>query len=244
MMGSTHATCGWLAGLLTLPVAPVSGFAECAAWVITCAGCALLPDLDEPKSSIGSMWGPISQSVATVVRVVARGHRWGTHDIILSPLAYAFIASWATRSTLGSAILLAVVVGLSLKALGLSGVTKIGPLLNLGLSALIGVQLAPHVAAHLDQLALVVALGVLVHCAGDLVTERGLPVPVLWIWRRKRFAIPLFETGKKTERRIAVVLNIAVVWQLVVVLGGPDRAVTNALHFVKQVGTELFPHLA
>nr|WP_318780744.1 metal-dependent hydrolase [Amycolatopsis roodepoortensis] len=52
MMGRTHAATGVLAGLLLGPAIGLQGLAEIGPFAATCAGYALLPDLDHPSSTI------------------------------------------------------------------------------------------------------------------------------------------------------------------------------------------------
>lgn len=219
MMGTTHVACGWVAGLATLSIAPVEGPVRSAAWVVTCAGCALLPDIDKPGSSVARMWGPVSNAVATGVARVAGGHRRGTHDIILSPLVFSGITLLACLTKVGTALVLAFVIGLALKALGLSGVHRYGASTNAIISVVGAWALVSQVDDSLIVLPLVVALGIWVHCLGDFFTNEGLPVPLIWIrWRKKRMAIPAFTTGSAIESSIRMGLHacmLLMMWNFV-----------------------------
>ena len=116
-MGHSHALSGLAVGAATLPWAPVSGPVPQVAWVAAVGGFAMLPDLDQAGSTIGRMWGPISDIPAGLVSRVARGHRWGTHDAVLGPAAFGLLAFLAARATWSSLTLLAVAIGLALHAL-------------------------------------------------------------------------------------------------------------------------------
>ena len=109
MMGSTHAATGALAGLVTLPLAPVTGPGGAAAWVAVWAGAALAPDLDTHGSSAARIWGPPTRLAGAAIGRAARGHRAGTHDIVVAPFAaigvFAVAGMWAPAAVLAVAVL-------------------------------------------------------------------------------------------------------------------------------------------
>lgn len=200
MMGHNHAATGALVGVLTLPWAPSGFLLGEVAWVVACAGAALLPDLDTAHSKAGRMWGPVSAALASLVGFVARGHRQGTHDLILAPLVAAGLAWVAAGHRVAVGILVAVLVGLCLQALGAAGVGRVSRGLCFLLSAAAGWWLS---AGQVDprHLALVVALGVALHVLGDLPTTGGVPVPVAWLFGvRRRLTLGLFAVGGPVER--------------------------------------------
>lgn len=106
MMGYNHVSCGLVAGLATLPVAPVTGPAAQAAWVIALGGASLLPDLDTTGSaatnlaiSIVTAWWLIThgaQNLRALALVVAGGvlvHILGdlpTREGVPFPIAWLF----------------------------------------------------------------------------------------------------------------------------------------------------------
>lgn len=213
MMGYNHVTTGLLAGLLTAPVVNFEHWSAHVAWVVSVAGAALLPDLDIAGSTAGRMWGPISQAVATAIGGIAGGHRWGTHDLVLAPFAFGLLAAAAFIHPVTAGILLALLIGVSLRGLALCGGGQIGILANLALSGIGAWWLITSGATHLQLVPLVIALGVAVHILGDLVTEEGIPVPILWLRTRCRVSIPVFTVGKSVERlAIAPALSAATLW--------------------------------
>ena len=220
MMGYNHVSCGVLAGLATLPLAPVHGWAAQASWVVALGGASLIPDLDTSGSSAARMWGPLTGAVSVVVAWVARGHRRGTHDALLGPAAFALMAWLATLHPISFGVGLALLIGLSLRGLALAGAGQLGVVGNLLLSSAAAWWLVVHGAAQVQLLPLVVAAGVLVHIAGDWVTTEGVPVPVVWIAdRRHRTGLGLFEVNNPLERAlVAPALSLAVValllWRL------------------------------
>ena len=108
MLGHSHATTGLAAGAALLPLAPVAGTAEQLAWVAAWGGFALLPDLDQgglhwrralPRlsgSTVATMWGPVTTALSTAVARIARGHRQGTHDVLLAPLVFGAVTALAS----------------------------------------------------------------------------------------------------------------------------------------------------
>ena len=57
------------------------------------------------------------------------------------------------------------------------------------------------------------ALGALVHIVCDGLTSGGVPVPLVWLLRRRRVAVPMVRTGGVLELAIvAPLLTIGSVW--------------------------------
>jgi membrane-bound metal-dependent hydrolase YbcI (DUF457 family) len=112
MMGYNHVSCGLLTGVATLPIAPVTGPAAQTAWVLALGGASLLPDLDTTGSTAARMWGPITRTLGTLVGAIAQGHRQGTHDAVLAPIAFAGAALLASLHPVTTGAVLAVTIGL------------------------------------------------------------------------------------------------------------------------------------
>ncbi len=170
MMGYNHVSCGLVAGIATLPIAPIAGPAAQTAWVLALGGASLLPDLDTTGSTAARMWGPLTRSLGAIVGTLAQGHRQGTHDLVLAPIAFAGVALLASLHPVTTGIVLAVTIGLSLRGLALAGVGRIGAPANLIVSAL---GAAALVAAGANQ----VKLLPLVMAAGPSSTSRGTGSP-------------------------------------------------------------------
>jgi membrane-bound metal-dependent hydrolase YbcI (DUF457 family) len=223
MMGHTHALSGLAAGAATLGLAPVSGLREQLAWTACWGGMALLPDLDQRGTTSARMWGPISTVAATALGWLARGHRQGTHDALIAPIAFGAAAVAATQSRVGSLVLLAVAIGLALHALhfvipGNVERTWVG---NLALAAVGAYQLT---AADVDTgwLPWAVAGGVLAHIAGDALTTERVPVPTTWLMPRRyrrRFGLPIADTNSWLEPVASAVFGGLGLWQLAVGTG-------------------------
>ena len=207
MLGHSHALSGLAVGAATLPWAPVEGAVAQVAWIAAAGGFAMLPDLDQRGSTISRMWGPFSDAPAGAVGLIARGHRAGTHDAVLAPIGFgllAYAASWYAWSSL---LLMAVAIGLALRALhfvipGRAENTVIGNLLLSWGSAW-------FLLAHMPSpawLPWAVAVGVLTHIAGDALTCGGVPVPLIWTFTSGRLALLPLRTGATIEKAVLVPL--------------------------------------
>jgi hypothetical protein len=163
----------------------------------------MLPDLDQPGSTIARMWGPISDVPSGLVGRIARGHRWGTHDLLLSPLVFGVLATLAARSFWSSLLVLAVAIGLALHALNfvIPGRVENTVVGNLLLSWGGAWLLLAHTPAPL-WLPWAVGVGVLAHIAGDALTREGIPIPLVWIVHRARLAVTPMRTGCTLEKMV------------------------------------------
>ena len=225
-LGRTHSLMGLTAGVLTLPYAPIPNSAvQHVAWVAAVGGMAMLPDLDHAGATVARMWGPVSLVTAKGVGWVARGHRWGTHDLIVAPAVFGAITYLAASYAPTRMLVLAVALGLALRALapaipGRAETTIVG---NLAASWTGAWWLTHHEPLTATAwLPWAVALGVIIHCLGDAPTEEGLPVPILWATTRWRMPLPLnwgFKTGHWFENWIvfpatADALTVATAWTI------------------------------
>jgi membrane-bound metal-dependent hydrolase YbcI (DUF457 family) len=211
VLGHSHALSGLAAGAVTLPWAPVQGAVGQAAWVAAAGGFAMLPDLDQRGSTISRMWGPLSDIPSGAVGAVARGHRWGTHDAVLAPIVFGFLASLAADWFWSSLLLMAVSIGLALRALhfvipGRAENTVIG---NLALSWGGAWLLLAHSPSP-AWLPWAVMLGVLTHIVGDLLTCEGVPLPLFWAFGRNRIKLSPLRTGTVLETAVLVPVFLAV----------------------------------
>ena len=205
MLGHSHALSGLAAGAATLPWAPVHGAVAQVAWISAAGGFAMLPDLDQRGSTISRMWGPATDVPSGLVGTVARGHRWGTHDAILGPVVFGLLAHLAAGAYWSSLLLMALAIGLALRALhfvipGRAENTVIGNLVLSWGGAYLLLAHSPGPA----WLPYAVALGVLTHTAGDFLTKEGIPVPLFWLLRRSRLAPIHLRTGAVVEQAVLV----------------------------------------
>jgi hypothetical protein len=151
------------------------------------------------------MLGPATDVPSGLVGTVARGHRWGTHDAILGPLLFGLLAYAAAGAYWSSLLLLALAIGLALRALnfvipGRAENTVVGNLLLSWGGAWFVLEHSPSPA----WLLWAVAVGVLTHIAGDFLTREGIPVPVFWLIRRSRLAPIHLRTGALVEKAVLV----------------------------------------
>ena len=92
MLGHDHALSGALAFVAVAPLLPVSGTQLAVAATLT-AGAGILPDLDEPGSTIARTFGFLTGAFAWIVHRLSGGHRKGTHSLLgLALLTIAFLA--------------------------------------------------------------------------------------------------------------------------------------------------------
>ena len=221
MLGHSHALSGLAVGAATLPWAPVQGAVAQVAWVSAVGGFAMLPDLDQHGSTISRMWGPVTKVPSRAVGAVAGGHRWGTHDAVLAPALFGLVALAASNAWWSALLLLALAIGLALRALhfvipGRAENTVLG---NLALSWGGSYLLLEHSHGP-GWLPWAVGLGVLTHIAGDALTTAGVPVPLVWIVHRARLTLTPMRTGAPLEKLVLVpAMLLATVWLLAVNTG-------------------------
>ncbi|MBM7805657.1 membrane-bound metal-dependent hydrolase YbcI (DUF457 family) [Geodermatophilus bullaregiensis] len=237
MLGHSHALSGLAAGAATLPWAPVQGTVAQVAWVAAAGGFAMLPDLDHSGSTVSDMWGPATDVPSGAVGRLAGGHRWGTHDALLAPVAFGALALAAANLFWSSLLVMALAIGLALRALhfvipGRAENTVVGNLvLSWGGAWLL--------LAHTPQptwLPWAVALGVLTHVAGDLVTKQGVPVPLLWLLRRRRLALTPMRTGTTLEKAVLAPLFLGVALWFVYANTGARDVLDPYLQALRDLG--------
>lgn len=227
MMGRTHAATGVLAGLLLGPAIGLHGLAEVGPFAATCAGYALLPDLDHPTSTVTRKLGPITRAASAGLRAMSAAlyratkgprdeqcdgtHRHATHTVLFAALAG--VLCWATTAAWGGwAVLVWLAFGLLL------AYDRLGKLVLVpfGIAAVSWIPQVDGPAgfgtaafAALEQsagwLGVAVAAGAVTHCLGDALTESGcpflFPVPIAGeTWYEIRPPRWLrFHTGKRVE---------------------------------------------
>jgi hypothetical protein len=157
------------------------------------------------------MWGPVTDVPSGAIGRLAGGHRWGTHDALLAPLGFGAVALAAANLYWSSLVVMALAIGLALRALhfvipGRAENTVVGNLLL----SFAGAWLLLANTPQPTWLPWAVGLGVLTHVAGDLITRQGVPVPVLWLIRRKRLALTPMRTGTTLEKAVLAPLFLGV----------------------------------
>ncbi|MGY1630425.1 metal-dependent hydrolase [Geodermatophilus sp. SYSU D01186] len=216
MLGHSHALSGLAAGAATLPWAPVEGPVAQVAWIAAVGGMSMLPDLDHSGSTVSDMWGPVTDVPSGAIGRLAQGHRWGTHDAVLAPVAFGALALAAANAFWSSLLLMSLAVGLALRALhfvipGRAENTVVGNLVLSWGAAWLLLEHMPQPA----WLPWAVALGVLTHIAGDAITTQGVPVPLVWLVRRCRLALTPLRTGTFLETAVlAPAFVVVTLWCL------------------------------
>lgn len=154
------------------------------------------------------MWGPVSGLLAAGIGVVARGHRQGTHDLLLYSLSFGVLGWLASQHPVPAFAALTLLIGLSLRALTLLGARRIGAVLN-PLLAVAGAYWLSTQACTGYRPPWPSASS----CTSwDWVTTEGIPVPIVWLaGSPRRWSGRLFEVGSPIEMLLAApVLTLAV----------------------------------
>ena len=194
MMARGHATLGALGSSVVafwpLHLDPLNSLIFIAAG----AGFSLVPDLDEPKSTISQQFGPISKAVSGFTRYMAGGHRKATHTwpmiLVMGGLGwlstlYLPVGGFllATAFILGIRTVMPDYISL-MQAKVLPGALLMGGIIG--------------ISGVLDPRVLLVAppLGILLHSLGDWPTPMGIP----WFWpMRRTYSLNWFRAGDERE---------------------------------------------
>jgi membrane-bound metal-dependent hydrolase YbcI (DUF457 family) len=226
MLGHDHALSGALAFAAVAPLLPVSGTQLAVAATLT-AGAGILPDLDEPGSTIARTFGFLTGTFAWIVHRISGGHRKGTHSLLgvgLLTLGALWAGSWQQGAAANlqhgelwwhlvpAGLIMALLFSAGLRALYIGG--HHGDLFGIALAVLVlwqGWDLVEVTPWHIPVLAVSVALGMLAHLAGDMLTHDGCPL--LYPLSRYEFGLlpePVrITTNKLAERWVISPLLLA-----------------------------------
>lgn len=230
MMGRTHALTGWCAGLAAAPMLRLTDLDQMIPFAAVVSGFALLPDLDHPNARASKLFGPITGVLSRVLRRISAAvyqltkgprdekvtgkHRHLSHTVL-------FAAGLGTLTAMGTtaggpyAVAGVLLLGLVLAANALGPWPLIAALVATGGSLIIagppdldGLNPLHQLGELSGWLGIAVALGCVVHCIGDALTESGCPF--LWplpirgeTWYELRPPKVLrFRTGKSGERLV------------------------------------------
>ena len=173
------------------------------------AGAGVLPDTDEPHSTIARSFGFLTRSAARVTEHLSGGHRHGTHSLLGTGLftAGAFAAAHYA-GTLTGQVALGVFLSLLL-ASALRAIRSGGHFADA--IAVAGAVAAVHWRYGLTLIPLAVVTGTVAHIAGDCLTHGGCPL--FWPLSMREFHLlprPLrFTTGKIAEHWVVSPLLLA-----------------------------------
>jgi membrane-bound metal-dependent hydrolase YbcI (DUF457 family) len=243
VLGVSHALSGAALGLAVVGVVPQLlhlgpvGEAPSAGTVLTfaavCAGAALLPDLDHPSSTATRHFSAASWVACHLVRPLSRlmydltrgrrdtgrgSHRGFTHTVVCAVLLGLGVSLASAR--FGTPVLVGTLfVCLALAIKGLDALVPGPPSLVIaaGLTYAVEQVVPGGTSGTAGWLGIAVTLGMVVHAAGDAVTESG--APLLWpLPIRQRHWYPVgsprplrFRTGGRVEAwLVAPALTVAV----------------------------------
>lgn len=215
MMGYSHALSGAVAASAIYAFAPETLGPTTSAAAISSAlivGGALLPDADHPNASAARSFPPLSNVMVAGISKVSGGHRGYTHTLlgvgIFAALTY-FACTWQADIYGHQVFPLALLIVAFCVSLGLSTL-KIVPK---GTGYLLGI--AAGYLAYISPLpaltiATFLALGCLIHLAGDVITTKGLKLFRPLSSFNVRIPI-LGDAGSSREKALDVVLVLATV---------------------------------
>lgn len=236
MMGAHHAATGgaaWVALSSTLNAFPALGIvplspAEVGIGAFVCAGAALLPDADHPRSTIAHSAGFLSKAATSAVSAGTGGHRNGTHSglsaVAVLLLAWLFSRQGWINDTpgspyvLGAGILAALMFTFAVKVLRLAPDWPRSWMVGIVASGVITL----YFPALWGWLPLAIAVGWVVHMVGDFLTVGGLPLfwplapkPPTWLgstqfWSRGGyFALPVLgRAGSWREWAVCIPVSL------------------------------------
>jgi membrane-bound metal-dependent hydrolase YbcI (DUF457 family) len=218
MMGHTHALSGAALWLGTVPLLTSESLlgsfavelspAQLAAGAVVCTGAALLPDLDHHDGSIANFFGPVTKLLTRGVSKISGGHRHATHSFLFLIAAGLGTDALATHVKYAWWVILLFLVGMALRAIGISFHEKDG--LTGLLNAFLAVALVFLMRdMNMDWAGYAVALGCLAHLVGDCLTPQGCPLfwPAPW-----RLEVPIVGTtnGKVENFVVAPLLTLVI----------------------------------
>ena len=220
MMGRSHALTGLATGLGVSMYAVTLSVPAAVLGTAVCTGASILPDIDHPDSTVSNVYGPITRGFSWVVARATGGHRRGTHSIagvaLLALLAQ--VAVMYRHNVLAQVALCAVLV------LALAGVIRLLKIPGwIDDVAPIPVVLAVVMLTDVDLSVVppALALGCLVHIAGDVVTLQGCPL--WWPMSGENVRLAWFRTNGTCERRVVVpivmlLIGAEILWKVVAFL--------------------------
>lgn len=171
-----------------------------------CAGAAaMLPDLDEPGSSVAHVLEPVSGAVSEAMAALCGGHRKASHSLIGVAVVTVLMAL-ALLSPVAAAVAVGLLLLIAFRGLGPPGLRH--GVLVLAMSGACAYGVA---ASRLDVawLPWAVGVGYVLHLVGDMLTAGG--VPLFWPSKRRVAWPVLGHTNSGRERVFGVGLLVLAV---------------------------------
>lgn len=227
MMGRDHAALGALVALGAAHIAGLDPAATLAA-AGTVAGSALLPDIDEPGSTVAHLAEPFTGMVAWVTKRVAGGHRCATHSLLAVALSAA--VAWLllhvslTRGVPAAVILVGLAYAICFRSL-IPRLVRPGHIVALVAAAAATWATWRYVGVGWTLWA--VPLGVGLHLVGDVVTSSG--VPLLWP-HKAHYSLPILGHTNSVKEKIAGLVMLGLV---VLLAWAPAAAVIPTIATVR-----------
>ncbi len=229
VLGRDHALLGGVGYLVVAPLLLGHLSPETLGiGAVTSAAFALVPDIDEPGSTVSRKLGPISRSVSHFTNKFAGGHRQGTHSLLFAALVG--IGAWyAFHYRLALTIVVVAGFLLVLRMLLPRSIARMAGFGMLAVDALAGWWVWTHYAvlsAHsVWWFVLATAGGCVWHFIGDTLTVEGVPyfwLPGIRPLKSIRVAVPLVgHCGSARESALGVLMSIALVWMMAVLVVVP-----------------------
>jgi membrane-bound metal-dependent hydrolase YbcI (DUF457 family) len=205
MMGKSHAAMGLAVGAgIGVAVFGLSSPTWLIPTVAVC-GAAILPDIDEPGSTVSREFGLVSAGFSFLVNKIAGGHRKLTHSLLGVGIILVLLWLFSTSKE-GSAVLFGLLAASAWRIV-FPWWLRLGRLFIL---AGVGAGILFYHADLISGLWLVALVGVgwLVHMTGDFLTRGGIP---LLYPKAEEFSLSVFgTTGSKLETLFAAILYLSV----------------------------------
>ena len=206
-MGKSHAATGLAVGA-GIGVA-VFGLGS-ADWLIpslAVCGAAVLPDIDEPDSSVSREFGIVSRGFSEVVNKISGGHRKLTHSLLGLGIVVALLVP-VSFGRVACAVLFGLLAATAWRLMAPRWL-PFRKMLFIFTGAAAGEALYRYHPISDYWFVLFVGVGWLVHMGGDYLTRGGIP---LLYPRGGKSSFPIFgATGSTIETAFATALSIAVV---------------------------------
>jgi len=213
MLGREHALAGALGGVVVVGALSrggdiVASTAEIAIAAVVGGGFGLLPDLDEPGSTVSRKFGMVSRGLSKVTKTVAGGHRMLTHSLLMVLVVFGLV-DWASKDKLAVAIIggLSVWVALQMTIPFGLGRRIHWPVLLAGSAALAYVMYMDHMTGL--WLAIAAAVGYGTHLVCDSLTVEG--VPWLYPYRGKFHMALVGHTASARETVAGLLFSCGIV---------------------------------